>query len=743
MYLSDLIIQKNTNINNNLLPQIDQKLIFNANPIINQEPIENNNIVTKGYLYSLFENIFGTSFYENNLNNNLSPISIYTINLTNAECIEGNYLIFELVISPELYANLSLKLELISSTAIAGIDFTNSFFYSEDNKIYTEIQNNIINIKANTNKVYIKIKTEHRDDTEYYGDKILVLKIKEIVLYDSPENPYFVFNDVGIGKIKEVKAKPIVYNLNINNPIVYKGTDVIFELVLNKIITNLTLTYQINNLTAFSEVDYDLINAKYSITNGATWLPVSNSNINFINTDKILLKVPTKDRPTYQGDKVFLLNISGITSSPENSIINIVNSTVYATIRDQYLPTIDSYLNVKDAFCNEGQSLVFETELIMSDADKARLLTTQQIIVYFNVINITAFSGNDYSEVMYWSTDNVNFISTSTRQVIYTNSNLKVFIKFETIDSAAPTINNKKALLLKPEFIINKPENINIKLTDLGIGTINNITIPIEYYDLLLEDSITKEGNDIVFDLFSNKPLTNSIVLNIQLSDLTAYNNIDYLTNTLQYSINQGSTYINAIYNNIIFHKNLTNIKLKVKTIKKSNFNGNRSFLIKIKEILEQPMNYNINYHDMAIGTIEDLDDPPVNYKITIVANNYNVIHGNDFVFEGYVYPPLRYDNLELKLKIISEKAIENTDYSFRFGNFSTNNGLTWNSISQSNTIILNKDTTYFKIKIPTFKNLSSLIIKPLKFEIEKVVYVTPNSNFDITEAYANTNITV
>ncbi len=748
MYLSDLIVSNSNNQNSNLLSQIDQKVIFNSNPIIKQDPIELEETVNKRYLLKVFEKVFGPNFYENNLNN-ISPVSIYSLNISNAECTEGNPLIFELVISPELIANLKLKLELISSTAIASIDFTNAFYYSEDNLVYTQISDNIITINANVNKCYIKINTSARDDTEYYGDKILILKIREVVLYDSPENPYFIYNDIGVGKIKELKSKPEIYDLVVNNPNVYRDdtNGIIYELKLNKVISNLKVKFEVNNLTAFSEVDYDRIYMKYSVNNGGTWVDNnSNTILHFVNTDKILLKIPLISNFGYRGDKVLILNVNEVVEKPDNSIINIINSTAYATIRDQYLPTIESYINIKDAVCNEGEELVFETELVMAPADLLKLKDTDQIVVYYNVSNITAYSGNDYSEVMYWSVDNINYIATSTRQVIYTKSNLKVNIKFETIESVPPKY--KRSLLLKPELIINKPEILNIKLNDIGIGIINDISILSDYYDLLLEDSICKEGNYIVFNLNSNKPLLDNLVLNIQVSDITAIDNIDYIKNSLQYSINEGSTYINSTFNNVIFHKNLTNIKLRLNTIKSSNYNGNRSFLLKIKEVIEKPIHYIINYHDMAIGTIEDESTPPVNHEIKFAVKDYNIKHGNDFIFEAYIYPPILYDGLELKLNIIpnnqnTNSAVENTDYSFRFASFSTNNGLSWSSVSNTKTIILNQNTNYFKIKIPTYQNLSNTNIKNIKFLIEKVIFTPPNSNIDISEAFVLTSITV
>jgi hypothetical protein len=751
LYLSD-VLNEEANSNNIHLSQINQKVIFNSNPIVTVDPIQDQEVVTKKYLFKIFENIFGKSFYENSLST-VSPVSIYNISVSNAECIEGEDLIFELIISPQLIANLRLQLDIISSTAIASVDFTNNFFYSSDNIEFIEIQDNVINIDAGINIVYVKIKTMVRDDTSFYGDKILILKVDEILLYDSPEDPYFMFNDIGIGKIKEYRSKPKVYNLSISNPIQYRGNDIIFELTVDSIISNLDLYYNFANLTAFSEVDYDTIDLSYSIDNGTTW---ESSQINLLtlkNTDKLLLKVRTFEAFEYKGDKVFLLNILNASNAPENSIVNIVNSVSYATIRDTILPTVESYLIVRDAICNEGDDLIFETELTISDSDINNINETSQIIVYFDIKNITAFSGIDFSEVMYWSVDNINYIATSSRQVIYTKSNLKIYIKFKTINSAAQEYNYNitRSLLLKPEFIINKPSNVNIKISDIGVGTINNITTPFENYVFNIEDSTAIEGDYIVFDIFSDKPVTDDVVLNIKSSNITAIETLDYLNDSLQYSINQGSTWINATYSNIIFSKDLTNIKIRYYTIRRSDYTGPRSLLVKIKSIVTKPNYFNIDYQDMGIGTILDMEDPPTNYEIILVDKDYSVKHGNDFIFECYIYPPLKYDNLELKLNIISDpedldgnnKAILNSDYSLRFGSFSTNNGISWSSISQADTIVLHKNVTYFKIKIPTYYNVSKLNIKNIKFLIEAVVFNIPNSNINIKDAFVLTQITV
>ena len=634
-----------------------------------------------------------------------------------------------------------------------SIDYDNSFLFSQDNKVFTQIQDNIVNINSTINKFYIKIKTNKRDDTVYYGDKILILKIKEIVLYDSSENPYFIFNDIGIGKIREWRQPPTVYSLNVSNPNVYRGSDVVFELSLDKVISKFGFEYSISNLTAISGLDYNNVNLKYSNNNGSSWIDLTYTNniLTFTNTDKILLKVPTILTSTdYRGDRVFLFSINKILYAPENCIVNIVNSISYATIRDSFLPTVQAHLRVNDSFCDEGQSLVFETELVLKDSDINLLTNNDQIIVYYNVSNITAYTGIDYSEVMYWSYDKVNYIQTSSRQVIYTKSNLKVYIKIETINSAAQEYNYnvKRSLLLKPELIIKNPNFLNININDVGIGVINNISIPFDYYTLSINDAITKEGDYIIFDILSNKALKSSIVLNLQLSDLTAVNNKDYY-NILQYSINQGSTYINASFNNIIFHKGLSNIKIRIQTIKSSEYIGNRSFLIKIKSIIEKPFNYIIDYQDMAIGTIEDLSEPPVNYSITFLEKDYSVIQGSDFIFRGYIYPPLRYDGLELKLQVIPENntsqnnsiASNGIDYDLQHASISTNNGLSWSLISRDNTIILNKDNSFFDIKLPTYKNLSKPNSKNIKFLIEKVFSNTPNSNIDISKSFIITTI--
>lgn len=736
MYLSDLIADLN-NKSNDIIGSINQKIVFNSNPIVKVDPINDNEVVTKRYLFKLFESIFGTNFYENKLYSP-SPISVYVLNISDAECIEGESLIFEISISPLLIANLKIKLDLVSTSALPGVDYVNSFFYSEDNLSFTEIQNNIIDIKANLNKVYVKINTNITD--EYYGDKILALKITEVVVYDSPENPRFVFNDVGLGKIKESKPQPTVYTLTVNNPNILKSEDAIFDFTLDKIISSLKIAFSINSLTASNTYDYDDIHLKYSNDDGKTWINLTNNELNIINTNKIKLKVSTFDRPGYQGDKVFLLNVNAVLNNPDNSIINVVNSISYATIREKYLPTIESYINVIDSHCVEGQPLVFETELVL--LNNAVLNSTDQIIVYYNIKNITALSGVDYSEVMYWSYDNITYNATSTRQVIYTKDNLKVYIKFTTINFAAPN-NKSRTLLLKPEYIVNKPNNINIKISDIAIGTINDITIPTEYYKFTLEDSIANEGDYIVFDLFSDNKLTSDITLLLQTSDITAINNTDYIKDNFQYSINQGSTWIDATNNSIIFHKDLVNIKIRLLTVKSSDYTGNRSFILKIKSIQEQPYYFDINYQDMAIGIIKDLENPPINYAIKFQQEDYSVKHGSDFIFKGYVYPPLRYDGLELKLNVSSSKAVLNTDYSFRFGKFSTNNGLTWSTISQANTIILNKENSYFWILIPTFQNLANKVDKDFKFFIDQVVVPTPNSNFDLNQAYVQTSIKV
>ena len=62
----------------------------------------------------------------------------------------------------------------------------------------------------------------------------------------------------------------------------------IYELKLNKVISNLKVKFEVNNLTAFSEVDYDRIYMKYSVNNGGTWVDNnSNTILHFVNTDKI------------------------------------------------------------------------------------------------------------------------------------------------------------------------------------------------------------------------------------------------------------------------------------------------------------------------------------------------------------------------------------------------------------------------------------------------------------------------
>ncbi len=180
MYLTDLINNSNSN-SNSLIGSITEKVVFESNPLVNIEPQLDNEVVTKKYLFRILETIFGPNFFENKLNY-ASAVSVYILNITNAECIEGGKLTFELSISPTLLANLRIKLSILDSTAVSGVDFENVLQHSLNNTSYIDIQDNILNIPNNTEKLYIQIQSKERDSLEYYGDKIFVIKIAKLFL---------------------------------------------------------------------------------------------------------------------------------------------------------------------------------------------------------------------------------------------------------------------------------------------------------------------------------------------------------------------------------------------------------------------------------------------------------------------------------------------------------------------------------------------------------------------------------
>lgn len=464
-----------------------------------------------------------------------------TLSFDQPTVAEGQDLIFTL--SLDVMTDQALLLQLAISDQI-HMNVT-ELYYSVDNINWTLMTDLELPIQPNTQQ--IKIKTATSEYMTYVDERSMKLNIDMV-----KTGIVFDYSSIGLGTVVQTAPRLIV-----NTSAANEGDPIIISITPSRVSFDQSITFTIGftNNSAVLNTDYSTTNMQWSQDNGTTWETVSNNTLTLLNNySDVQLKLNTLVNHMYYGDRTFTCYINEIVSGSVSSTQSGIQTIIETTPQIQ-----ECSLIANNPSTLEGDDLIFTLSL--------DVIPIADVYVTLGYTNGTAVHGTDFNFTQFsYSQDNgATWLIPVNNKIIFAMNHSTLSVKIPTIENALYE-GTSKTMTIKGTAV----DNINVTIlnlnTTLGTGTIVDDENPPV---ITINDVTVEECEPLIFTVAASvQSKSQDLTLRLGLTDGSAIANTDYQTTNIQYSTNNGGSWINCNANNdIVILRNTSFSLVKVTTL--------------------------------------------------------------------------------------------------------------------------------------------------------------------------------